>query len=205
MHGESHHLAEAVLGHPHKPAHRTPVAPRTELAGRNEIVEKSQPRKDERLTMLGLDVAGCPTKTSVHFDVAAEDVNPPCMVMQHANDFKQTPQVIRPPSNDTHKHGPLVGPSVHNTEHDGPRPATHAGLTTQPLPHSLSHSTILPTGDENAGATVERIVPRTHFRRESKLCSHSNPPTDGNALESNDTSAESPTKARSTTSLPLHT
>ena len=91
MHGESHHLAEAMLGHPHKPAHRTPVAPRTKLAGRNEIVEKSQPRKDERLTMLGLDVAGCPTKASVHVDVATEDVNPPCMVMQHTNDFKQTP------------------------------------------------------------------------------------------------------------------
>ena len=160
--------------------------------------------------MLGLEVAGCPTKASVHVNVAAEDVNPPCMVMQHANDFKQTPQVIRPPPNDTHKHGPLVGPSVHSTEHDGPRPATYAGLTTQPFPHShfehpLSHSTILPTGDGYAGATVERTVPRTYSRRDSKLCSHSNPPTDGNALESNDTCAESPTEARSTTSLPFHT
>ena len=210
MHGESHHLAEAVRGHPHKPAHRTPVAPRPELAGRNGTVEKSPPPKDKRRTMLGLEVAGCPTKAPVHVDVAAEDVNSTCMVMQHATDFKPTPQVIRLPLNDTHKHGPLVGPSIHNTEHDGPRPATDDGLTTQPLPHShlehpLSHPTILPTEDGYAGATVERTVPRTHPRRDNKLCSHSNPPTDSNALESTNTSAESPIEARSTTSLPLHT
>ena len=83
-HWEQNHLAEAVLGHPHKPAHKTPVAPRTELAGGKETVEKNQPREDESHTMHGLDVAGCPTKASLHYDVAAEDVNPPCMVMQHA-------------------------------------------------------------------------------------------------------------------------
>ena len=160
--------------------------------------------------MHGLDVAGCPTKASLHFNVAAEDVNPPCMVMQHAQDFKPTPQAISPPSNVTHKNGPLVEPSFNNTYHDGPRPATHSGLTTQPIPHShfeqpLSHSTTLSTGDGNAGTTVERTVPRTHSRRDSKLCSHSSPPTDGNAMESNDTNAESPTEARSTPPLPLHT
>ena len=144
--------------------------------------------------MHGLDMVDCPTKAPNPCDVAAEDVNPPCMVMQHAQDYKPTPQAIHPSSNVTHNNGPLVGPSFNNTYHDEPRPATHSGLTTQPIPHSyfehpLSHPIILPTGDGNAGTTVERTVPRTHSRTDSKLCSHSSPPTDCNAMESNDANA----------------
>ena len=51
---------------------------------------------------------------------------------------------------------------------------------------------------------MERTVPRTHSRRDSKLCSHSSPPTGCNAMESNDANAESPTEARSTPPLPPH-
>ena len=40
-HWEQNHLAETVLGHPHKPAHKTPVALRTKLAGGKETVEKN--------------------------------------------------------------------------------------------------------------------------------------------------------------------
>ena len=60
----------------------------------------------------------------------------------------------------------------------------------------------LRTGDGNAGTTLERAISRAHSRRDSKLCSHSSPPTGCNAMESNDANAESPTKARPTPPLP---
>ena len=166
-----------------------------------------QPREDERHSMHGLDMAGCPTNAPNLCDVAAEDVISSYMVMQHAQDFKPTPLTLRPSSNSNHKNGPLVEPSLNNTHHDGSGPKMHSGITTQPTPHShfehpLSHPTILRTRDGNAGTTLERVVPRAHSRRDSKLCSHSSPSTDCNAMESNDANAESPTKARPTSPLP---
>ena len=121
-------------------------------------MEKNQPCEDESHTMHGLDVAGCPTKTSLHYDVAIEDVNPPCMVMQHAQDFKPTPQAIRPSSNVTHKNGPVVGPSFNNTHHDGPKPTTHFGLTTQPIPHShFEHQSSTPQSSQQEMEMLEQL------------------------------------------------
>ena len=77
-----------------------------------------------------LDMASCPTSAPNPCDVAAEDVSSPCMVMQHAQDFKPTPPTFRLSSSSYHKNGPLVGPSLNNTHDDEPGPETHSGITT---------------------------------------------------------------------------
>ena len=123
-------MADAVLGHHHTPVNRAPVAYSNALARGSETAGMLQPREDERHSMHGLDMAGCPTNAPNLCDVAAEDVISSYMVMQHAQDFKPTPLTLRPSSNSNHKNGPLVEPSLNNTHHDGPGLETHSGITT---------------------------------------------------------------------------
>ena len=206
-HWERTHQSDAVLGQYNLPMKRTPGFHFGEVATQSKTALLLQPREEERNSMQDSGKAGCPTIAHLPSDVAVEAMRTPCMVMQHEHDFRPNPQPNRLSSSTHQNNGPLVGPSIHHTHHDGSGLETHTGVTKQPTPHSyheqpLTYPPNLRAGDGNAGTTLEWIVSRAHSRQNGKLCSHSSSSTDCNAMEPNDANAESPIEARPTSLLP---
>ena len=87
---ERTNTADAVLGQPYKPTKGTPSGHSDVVATQSEPALMLQPREDERQAMQGSGKAGYPTNAPTPCDVAVEDVQSPCMVMQHEHDFRPT-------------------------------------------------------------------------------------------------------------------
>ena len=105
-------------------------------------------------------------------------------------------------------HGSLIGPSIKFTHPNGPRPSNHSNTSRHPIqlnhtPHEQPSPSFLSlrAGNGEPRKALERIVPRTHSRRDSELCLNTSSSADSHELEPSNANSKPASKARPTSPL----